>query len=279
MTRTVLITGASSGIGKATAELFAVRGWNVAATMRSPEAGADLARLDNVLVARLDVTEPASAESALAEAIAAFGRIDVVVNNAGYGLWGPFEAATEAQVRRQFEVNVLGLMTVTRAALPHFREMGGGRFVNIASIGGQIAFPLVSVYHGTKWAVEGFSESLSFELGDIGISVKIVEPGVIETEFQGRSLDWAAREGLDAYDGTIAKFQRAMEGMNQASSPASLVAETVWEAAHDASSRLRFLCGADAEQMFAGRRQAGDEAFVEGIRAQTLGPRADAESA
>ena len=162
-------------------------------------------------------------------------------------------------------------MAVTQAVLPHLRANGSGVIVNIASMGGKITFPMVSAYHGTKFAVEGFSESLSFELGDIGIRVKIIEPGVIDTEFQGRSLDWAQREGLSDYDNTIAKFNKAMETMNQSSSPPSLVAETIYAAITDDSTQLRYPVGPDAFAMLEQRNAAGDEAFVAGIRTQLLG--------
>ena len=160
------------------------------------EAEKELSNSDKMLVTALDVTDDTSITKAVAEVISRFGQIDVLVNNAGYGLWGPFDAATLEQLKRQFDTNVLGLMAVTQAVLPHLRANGSGVIVNIASMGGKITLPMVSAYHGTKFAVGGFSESLSFELGDIGIRVKIIEPGVIDTELQGRSLDWAQREGL-----------------------------------------------------------------------------------
>jgi len=271
MTSTILITGSSSGIGKATAKLFLEKGWNVAATMRHPKAEKELVVTDKMMMTALDVTDDASITKAVAEVISRFGKIDVLVNNAGYGLWGPFEAATAEQLKRQFDTNVLGLMAVTRAVLPHLRANGSGVIVNIASMGGKITFPMVSAYHGTKFAVEGFSESLSFELGDIGIRVKIIEPGVIDTEFQGRSLDWAQRDGLSDYDNTIAKFNKAMETMNQSSSPPSLVAEVNYTAVTDDSAQLRYPVGPDALALLEQRNAAGDEAFVAGIRTQLLG--------
>jgi NAD(P)-dependent dehydrogenase (short-subunit alcohol dehydrogenase family) len=188
MTRTVLITGCSSGLGEATARLFAARGWNVAATMRNPEHGAALAALDNVLVARLDVQDQASIEAAVAEAIGRFGRIDVLINNAGYGLFGVFEATPREKVLEQFQVNVFGMMDVTRAMLPHFRANRSGVIINISSGGGVFALPMISLYCASKFALEGFSESLSYELAGLGILVKIVEPGgVISTNFGQRS--------------------------------------------------------------------------------------------
>lgn len=188
--RTVLITGASSGIGRAAVELFAAKGWNVAATMRSREScelgGALGGRIKKI---RLDVTDAGSIEAGVAEAMAAFGRIDVLVNNAGYGLIGLFEEMSEAQVRRQMDTNVLGMMNVTRAVLPHMRKQKSGRIINVGSVAGRMTLPLYSLYCASKWAVEGFSEALGYEVRQHGIKIKIIEPGAIKTEFFGRSFD------------------------------------------------------------------------------------------
>ena len=169
--RTVFITGASAGIGRATARLFREKGWNVLAAMRAPEE-AGPAGLEGVARLRLDVTDGESIRRAVEEAVGRCGAMDVLVNNAGYGLVGPFEASTPEQVGRQLATNVTGVMDVTRAVLPHFRRRGGGTLINLASMSGRTAFPLYSVYHATKWAVEGFSESLQFELRPFGIAVR-----------------------------------------------------------------------------------------------------------
>ena len=170
MSNTILITGASSGIGKATAKKFQNEGWNVIATMRSPEKEEELNQLDNILVTQLDVQDTATIKSAIDAGLERFGKIDVVLNNAGYGLMGTFESADDASIRRQFDVNVFGLFDVTKAALPHFRENKSGLFINISSIGGKMTFPLMPLYHSTKFAVEGFSESLHYELSSAGIT-------------------------------------------------------------------------------------------------------------
>src|SRR6056297_1896887 len=174
MSKTILITGASSGIGKATVKKFQAEGWNVIATMRNPEKENELTFLANILVTKLDVQDLTSIASTIKEGIDMFGKIDVVLNNAGYALMGTFESASRESVSRQFDVNVLGLFDVTRAVLPHFRENKSGMFINISSIGGKMTFPLMSLYHSTKFAIEGFSESLHFELEPIGVKVKIV---------------------------------------------------------------------------------------------------------
>jgi NADP-dependent 3-hydroxy acid dehydrogenase YdfG len=150
MNKTILITGSSSGIGKATARLFHQRGWNVIASMRSPDAEAELTALPDVLVTRLDVEDPASITAAVEAGIARFGAIDVLLNNAGYGAYGLLEATSMAKIERQFGVNVLGLLAATKAVLPHFRARRSGTIVNISSIGGKFAFPLGTLYHGTN---------------------------------------------------------------------------------------------------------------------------------
>ena len=191
--KTILITGSSSGIGRATAIKFQQEGWNVIATMRSPEKESELNNLENVFVTRLDVQNIDSIESALKAGIEKFGKIDVVLNNAGYGLMGTFESASRESIRRQFDVNVFGLFDVTRAILPHFRSNKSGVIINISSIGGRMTFPMMPLYHSTKFAVEGFSESLHYELEPLGIQVKVVQPGGVATEFAGRSLEFQAR--------------------------------------------------------------------------------------
>ncbi|MEO7658252.1 MAG: SDR family NAD(P)-dependent oxidoreductase, partial [Pyrinomonadaceae bacterium] len=155
MDKVVLITGASSGIGLHTAKLFQAKGWKVAATMRSPERADDLSRIVDVECLRLDVTDVPSIKSAITAAIDRFGRIDVVVNNAGYGLFGVFESATSEQIGRQFDTNVFGMMNVCREILPYFREQKRGYIVNVASLVGRVALPVTSLYAASKWAVEG----------------------------------------------------------------------------------------------------------------------------
>ena len=176
----VLITGASAGIGKTTAQLFQQKGWNVVATMRSLDAGKDLAALPNVLVTRLDVTDEASIATAVQAAEQRFGGIDVLVNNAGYGVYGLLEATSVESIQRQFETNVVGLLATTRAVLPLMRRNKSGIVVNIGSIAGKMTYPLGTMYNGTKFAVEGISEALRFELREIGVRVKLIEPGSIE---------------------------------------------------------------------------------------------------
>lgn len=268
MKKTILITGASSGLGKETAKLFQREGWNVIATMRNPENGAELQALENVLVTRLDVLDLGSIESTVYEGIQRFGKIDVLLNNAGYGAYGPLEASPREKIIRQFNTNVIGLLDVTKALLPHFRVNKSGMIINISSIGGKMTFPLGSLYHGTKFAVEGISESLKYELEQFGGEVKIVEPGGIDTDFIGRSLDVSNDETLIEYQPLIGKIMSAMQVLFENASPAAVIAGVIYEAATDGKDQLRYAAGEDARIMLANRRQYDDETFVAGIKSQ-----------
>ena len=265
MANTILITGASTGIGKATAELFLEQGWNVIATMRTPK---DEQAHERKLVTRLDVLEQGSIDEAIRLGIEKFGRIDALVNNAGYGLVGTFESMSEGQIKRQFDTNVFGLMRLTNAILPHFRANKAGILINVASMGGRLTFPFYSVYHGTKWAVDGFSESLSYELGEIGARVKIIEPGAIKTDFYGRSADFTHDTELSEYNGIVEKGMRRMNAAGAKGAPASAVADAIWKAATDGSGRLRYVVGSDAKMMLGLRKLIGVRAFMATIRSQ-----------
>jgi len=263
MNKTILITGASTGIGRATAKLFQEKGWNVIATMRSPEKEEELNKLDNILVSKLDVLELDTIESAIAKGIETFGKIDVVLNNAGFALMGTFESAKRESIMRQFDVNVQGLFDVTQKTLPHFRENKNGMFINISSVGGRMTFPLMPLYHSTKWAVEGFSESLRWELSQIGLKVKIVEPGGVATDFGGRSMDMQHNEELSEYNEFVGNF---MQAMTAAMDPANMskpeqIAEVIYTAATDGKDTLRYRAGADAEQLLTARATMTDEEF------------------
>ncbi len=263
---TILITGASSGIGKATAQRFQAEGWNVIATMRDP-AASDLGALDNVLVTRLDVTDPASIEVAVSQGLDRFGAIDVLLNNAGYGAYGALEAFSTDRIRRQFDTNVIGLLEVTKSVLPHMRARRSGSIVNISSIGGQITFPLGTLYHGTKFAVEGLSEALHYELEPLGIRVRIVEPGMIKTDFGGRSFDFAMDEALSDYASSAEAMGRLFGKLASNPSAPEVVADVIWTAANDTTDRLRFRAGTDAETLLDRRKQQDDATFIGGIKA------------
>lgn len=270
MTQTILITGASSGIGKETAKLFADRRWNVIATMRAPEKEEDLTGKDNILVTRLDVTDAASIEAAVAAGMDKFNKIDVLMNNAGYGAFGPLEAFPMDRVRRQFDTNVIGLLETTKALLPHMRANRSGTIVNISSIGGQMTFPLGTLYHGTKFAVEGISEALHYELEAAGVKVKLIEPGMIATEFGGRSFDFVNDEEKTEYQPVVQALFAAWgsEEMRSRASPPSVVADVIWASVTDGTNTLRYRAGADAVELLNNRKALDDEAFIGGMKTQ-----------
>ncbi|WP_224365607.1 SDR family oxidoreductase [Hyalangium versicolor] len=269
MKKTVLITGASSGFGKATAELFAARGWNVIATMRTPQD------LPSAFVTRLDVQKPETIRTAIAAGLAKFGRIDAVVNNAGYGLFGVFELTPDEKVREQFEVNVFGVMNVVREVLPHFRETRAGCIVNVSSGAGVFGLPMISLYNASKFALEGFSESLSYELGALGIRVKIVEPGgVTSTGFGERSAKEAAAlsSKVRDYDAFISESSQLFASMRASrgadtSATAERVAEVIFEATNDESDRLRYVATNDILPLVKARRQTSENEYMALMRA------------
>jgi NADP-dependent 3-hydroxy acid dehydrogenase YdfG len=245
MPKTILITGASTGIGRETAVYFAKKGWNVAATMRNTEKGTDLLNYQGIRLFSLDVTDTQSVKTAIDAVIAAYGGIDVLLNNAGYALVGAFEAMTEQQIHRQMNTNVIGVMNVTRAVLPHFRSKKEGLVINITSMGGLITFPLYSVYHATKWAVEGFMESLHFELRQFNIRVKNIEPGAIKTEFEN-ALDFVDTEAYHAY---VSQAHANMLETYKTAPGAAIVAQTVYRAATDGSNLLRYPTDAQGKML------------------------------
>ncbi|HSK74564.1 MAG TPA: SDR family oxidoreductase [Pyrinomonadaceae bacterium] len=264
MNKVILITGASSGIGKETAKLFQTKNWKVAATMRSLEKAEDLQRIADIECFRLDVTDSDSIKSAINETLDKFGRIDAVVNNAGYGLIGAFEAATQEQIEKQFQTNVFGVMNVCREILPYFREQKKGIIVNVASVGGRITFPFYSLYHATKWAVEGFSESLHYELEQFNIRVKIIEPGPIKTDFYDRSQDVTRKEGLTAYDYMLDKAIPNMQKAGADAPDGSIVAQTIYEAVTDGSKKLRY--SVNTKGILTARKLLPDNLFFSIVR-------------
>ncbi len=268
MNKVILITGASSGIGKETAKLFQTKSWKVAATMRTPEKAEDLQRIADIETFRLDVTDVDSIKQAIKDVIEKFGRIDAVVNNAGYGLVGAFEAATPEQIEKQFQTNVFGLMNVCREILPYFRAEKRGAIVNVASMGGRITFPLYSLYHATKWAVEGFSESLQYEVEQFNIRIKIIEPGPIKTDFYDRSMDLTRREGLTAYDHFIDKAMPNMQKAGEDAPDGKVVAETIYEALTDGSKKMRY--PVNSKMVLTARKLLPDWAFFRVIKSAVL---------
>ncbi|WP_326983358.1 SDR family oxidoreductase [Chryseobacterium sp. MYb264] len=257
--KTIFITGASTGLGKTTAKLFQSRGWNVIATMRNPDAETELTQLENVTLLPLDVTNLEQIKSTIHKALE-ITDIDLVFNNAGYGLIGPLESLSDDQIIRQLDTNLLGVIRVTKEFIPYFRERKRGMFITTTSIGGLVTFPISSTYHATKWALEGWSESLAFELNTFGIDVKTVSPGGIKTDFITRSLDMGTHP---EYQGMIDKMMSGTDAMMETASEPEVIAEVVYEAATDGKKQLRYQAGEDAKALFAQRIELGAEAFRE----------------
>jgi NAD(P)-dependent dehydrogenase (short-subunit alcohol dehydrogenase family) len=246
MNQTVLITGTSSGYGKATAELFLDRGWNVVASMRQPRPEIFGTQSDRLKVLPLDVTDSGSVSNAIAEAISTFGSIDVLVNNAGIGVVGAFEATPIATVREVFETNTFGVMAMTHAVLPLFRERRCGVVVNVTSSVTLARMPLAAAYTASKAAIEGFTGSLAFEVEWFNVRVKLVEPGYApSTRFTSNGAP--RMQGLipEAY-APFAEPIFAAFAQPAAVTTESDVAEAVWRAANDMTGQLRFPAGADA---------------------------------
>jgi NAD(P)-dependent dehydrogenase (short-subunit alcohol dehydrogenase family) len=249
--RTWFVTGSSAGLGRALVTELLTRGETVAATARDPGALAGLCSPAGrrPWTARLDVTDADQIRRVAKEAVTALGRIDVVISNAGYGLFGAAEEATDEQVERQIRTNLTGPVHLVRALLPHLRAQGGGRILQISSVGGQCTAPGMAVYHASKWGVEGFFESLAAEVTSFGIGVTIVEPGVVRTDFTGRSKEVTA--ALPAYQGTAATILRRTAESRFARYPGDLgkMTAAIIEAALAPQAPLRLILGSDAYRL------------------------------
>jgi NAD(P)-dependent dehydrogenase (short-subunit alcohol dehydrogenase family) len=259
----VLITGCSTGFGRSAAVELTARGHDVVATARRPEVLDDL---DVAQRLRLDVDDDAS----VAEAVAAAGPIDALVNNAGFGVIGPVEKVPLADARRQMETNFFGAVRMIQALLPGMRERGGGTIVNVTSLAGRVAPPLDGFYSASKFALEGLSEALHYEVGHFGIRVRLIEPGVFETGFG----DNAARLGTDdaPYDELERQWDKARDALlgGTAAPGADVVAVIIADAVESTEPKLRWPAGADAEMVLAVRSTSTDEEFEAAMRA-TLG--------
>ena len=251
-TRTWFITGTSSGFGRELAEQLLARGDRVAATARRTAALDDLAAEygDRLWRAALDVTDTAAVRTVVDRAFAGLGHIDVVVSNAGYGLFGAAEELSDEQIDRQIATNLTGSIQLARAVIPRLRAQGGGRIVQIASVGGQVAFPAMSLYHATKWGIEGFWESAAVDIAPFGIGVTLVEPGVARTAFAGPSADMGTP--LPAYaDAAPGRLRRALAGelppLPAPGDPTKIAAAIIASADLDKAPK-RLTLGSDAYQ-------------------------------
>jgi NAD(P)-dependent dehydrogenase (short-subunit alcohol dehydrogenase family) len=253
--RVWFITGASTGFGRLLAEQTLRDGHKVVATARKPEQIANLGYhySDRCLVLPLDVTNQAQIDSAVEQTIARFGRVDVLVNNAGYGVAGAIEEVSDAEFMPMFETNVFGLLRVTRAFLPQLRKQGSGHILNLSSIGGVVAGPGIGFYNATKFAVEGISEALAAELAPLGIRVTIIEPGPFRTDFLGRSGVLAEKRIAD-YDNTAGNMRKyfAENDGKQKGDPHRAV-QAMIQVVESPNPPLRLLLGASALQRLRGK--------------------------
>jgi len=271
MQRTVLITGCSSGFGRAAALAFHGAGWNVVATMRDTTrwSGADLP--EDILVVSLDVQDAEATQAALAKAVARFGRLDCLVNNAGQGLFSVFEVTPMTAIRALFETNTFGVMQLTQAILPHFRQHGGGCVVNVTSQAAITPDPMMAAYDASKWAVEGLTEALHYELEPQGITVKLVEPGFVPTtnivqQTLERSKEIPVPSAYKAFvDQTLAMYMA--EPSPELATEAD-VAQAIVAAASDGDDRLRYVVGSDAKTAAHMRRETSEDEYIAWARSR-----------
>ena len=250
------ITGTSSGFGRAFAEYAVSQGYRVAATARNVKAVEALAQKhpEQVLAVAMDVNDRAGIDEAVRQTITRFGRVDVLINNAGFGIMGAVEETPEEELRAQMETNFFGAVAVTRALLPQFRAQGAGAIVNISSLGGQLANAGLGAYCASKFALEGISEALAQEMRPLGIKVLIVEPGAFRTDLMGGGLRYMP--AMEAYDASAGRVRAAMSAMHgkQQGDPIK-AARAVDRALADENTPLRLQLGADAVRMIRAHAQ------------------------
>ena len=266
--KTIFITGTSSGLGKLTAKYFAENGWNVAATMRTPERETELTEYENVRTFKLDVTDPAQVKAATEQAIEAFGKIDVVINNAGMGTYGALELAREEDIDWQFAVNTRGPINVIRAFLPHFRGNGGGMFINISSfMGVTTAVPLGSLYNMSKFALEGLIEGLYYELKPLNIDLRLIEQGGSKGNNFKESIVWNTHPEITAYDELTSKLQSIMGSADQGQldDPMEIV-KVIHSLAMRETNQFRNVIGATGTQLMQLRNSLPIEEYMEAMR-------------
>jgi len=266
--KTIFITGTSSGLGKLTAKYFAENGWNVAATMRTPGKERELTEYENIRIFKLDVTDPAQVRAATEQAIEAFGKIDVVVNNAGMGTYGALELAREEDIDWQFAVNTRGPINVIRAFLPHFRENGGGMFINISSFMGiTTAVPLGSLYNMSKFALEGLIEGLYYELKPLNIDLRLIEQGGSKGNHFKESIVWNTHPEITAYDELTNKLQSIMENADEGllDDPMDIV-NVIHSLATRETNQFRNVIGATGNQLMQMRNSLPIEEYIEVMR-------------
>lgn len=275
MKKTIVITGASSGIGKETATYFAKKGWNVAATMRSPDKEKDLTSYPQIKIYRLDVTDEQEMKAAVKSISNDFPTIDALLNNAGYGAVGAFEKSSPEDIKKQFQVNVFGLMNLTREIIPVMRKQKSGVIINVSSVSGQVTSPLYSLYNASKYAVEGFAESLQYELKSFNIKVKNVQPGPVKTDFRSRSLNVLQNGDVHGYEKLEKAIFQGMEERGKMATEPVVVAETIYRAATDGKNKLRYPVGNTARFILAFRKFIPTQWFNKLVYRQQVGSKAE----
>jgi NAD(P)-dependent dehydrogenase (short-subunit alcohol dehydrogenase family) len=265
--KVAVVTGSSSGIGYETSLALAREGFLTYATMRNLEKGSGIKSVSDkenlpLKLMQLDVTDDASVSKAVQSIVCDSGRIDVIVNNAGYGLVGAFEDLSLDEIKQQYETNFFGVVRVTQAVIPIMRKQKSGKIINMSSGAGRFGYPGGSAYVSTKFAMEGLSESLSYELDSFGIKVILVEPGVIRTNFgNGMVVAKKSQDPASAYLSMTRKMNDVLGQLMQNGSPPSLVANLVLEAAKSDNPNLRYLAGKDVEQWVDQKKKMSDKEF------------------
>jgi NAD(P)-dependent dehydrogenase (short-subunit alcohol dehydrogenase family) len=273
--KVAIVTGSSSGIGLESVLLLARNGYITYATMRSPEKDTSIKTAVQkeglpIRVVQLDVTDDNSVKNAVDHIISEASRIDVLVNNAGYGLGGALEDLSMEEIKFQYETNLFGLIRVTQAVLPTMRKQKSGRILNLSSGAGIFGYPGGSAYVGTKFAVEGLSESIAYELEPFGIKVILIEPGFIRTNFTNAMVvAKKAQDPTSPYSGLMQKIMASASELAKNASDAELVANVILDAASNPNPRLRYLVGKDVESWVAGKKNMDELEFFNMIKGLT----------
>ncbi|GHT33328.1 short-chain dehydrogenase/reductase [Bacteroidia bacterium] len=266
--KTILITGASGGIGKECAKLFAAKGWNVVATMRSPETETEFSAFPNITVFPLDVTNDESVRNAVNATLEKFGQIDVLLNNAGFGAIGALESASFEDCYRQFDTNLFGVIRMIQAVLPSMRAQKSGLIINVSSIAEIVGSPFASLYHSSKWALSGLCESLQYELREYGIRIKLVLPPPVKTNFFGTSMSVLRK--CETYNENLDKSFWLNAGLlEKVSIKPQQIAKIVYRAATDGRRKFRYNAGVGGFVRFF-RRVLCDRVLFWVVRKSTL---------
>lgn len=267
--KTILITGSSSGIGEACATYFANNGFRVIATARNVEKIKHLSNNGNITILPMDVCDIDSINNVTKYINDNIHSLDIILNNAGYGLLAPFECSSDEQIKNIFNTNVFGVMNVCKSFLPKLKAQKSGLIVNVTSIGGLVSMPLNSIYHSTKYAIEGFSEGLIYELKQFNIKVKIIEPGGVATNFNATAISQEFEH--NDYNDIITKIKHAFSSRKDNYSTAQYVAEGIFKACGDESNKIRYIIGDGAKAMYNLKNTLSDYEYVEAVHKMFIG--------